>query len=146
MKPSIRSTEQSVVKTGCIRLGRAVMAVMLAVPITVPVDPAKAAEAWDTARAVAGMERLREEISVLTGLAAAQAELLAWNRLRAKTGTGPAVLPARLCTDAALAPWCRVLPATFGILAGGEPAPASDGRANRETPRTQHGQTEDGNQ
>ena len=145
MKPSIRSTERPVLKTGCIRLGRAAMAMVLAVPIALPLAPAKAAEAWDTARAVAGMERLREEISVLTGLAAAQAELLAWNRVRAKTGAGPAVLPAGLCAEAALAPWCRVLPATFGILAGGETAPASDGRTDRETPRTQHGQTEDEN-
>ena len=73
--------------------------------------------AWDIERAFVELERLRMEIRTLSGLAGAQAELLAWNRERAESGAGPAVLPASLC--AALRPWCRVLPATFGADAAG---------------------------
>ena len=129
-------------KHGSFRLGRSVKALMLAVPIALSATPAMAADVWDAARAVAGMERLRTEIGVLTGLAAAQAELLAWNRLRAKTGAGPAVLPARLCAEAALAPWCPALPATFGPAAAvfGVPAPAS-----MAEPSARNRQTEDEN-
>ena len=43
-------------------------------------------------------------------------ELLQWNRERIKTGRAPALLPARLCREAALAAWCPLLPATFGVL------------------------------
>ena len=72
------------------------------------------------------------EIRTLSGLAGAQAELLAWNRERAESGAGPAVLPASLCA-AALRPWCRVLPATFGAdaaRAAGKTAPG-DGADTR---------------
>ena len=70
--------------------------------------------AWDRERAFAGMERLRAGIVVLGGLRDAQRELLQWNRERIKTGRAPALLPARLCREAALAAWCALLPATFG--------------------------------
>ena len=60
------------------------------------------------------MERLREEIAVLRGLAGAQAALEAWNRERAESGAGPASLGVHLCEAAEVAPWCRALPATFG--------------------------------
>ena len=76
-------------------------------------------EAWDIERAFVELERLRMEIRTLSGLAGAQAELLAWNRKRAESGAGPAVLPASLCAAPALRPWCRVLPATFGADAAG---------------------------
>ena len=66
------------------------------------------------ARAFAEMERLRTEVGLLNGLAGAQAALLALNRERAESGAGPALLDGRLCADPALAPWCRVLPETFG--------------------------------
>ena len=72
--------------------------------------------AWDRERAFAGMERLRAEIVVLGGLHGAQRELLQWNRERIKTGRAPALLPARLCREVALAAWCPLLPATFGVL------------------------------
>ena len=71
-------------------------------------------DAWDRERAFAGMERLRAGIVVLGGLRDAQRELLQWNRERIKTGRAPALLPARLCREAALAAWCPLLPATFG--------------------------------
>ena len=74
-------------------------------------------EAWDIERAFVELERLRMEIRTLSGLAGAQTGLLAWNRERAASGAGPAVLPASLC--AALGTWCRVLPATFGADAAG---------------------------
>ena len=73
--------------------------------------------AWDRERAFAGMERLRAGIVVLGGLRDAQRELLQWNRERIKTGRAPALLPARLCREAALAAWCPLLPATFGAAA-----------------------------
>ena len=72
--------------------------------------------AWDRERAFAGMERLRAGIVVLGGLRDAQRELLQWNRERIKTGRAPALLPARLCREVALAAWCPLLPATFGVL------------------------------
>ena len=72
--------------------------------------------AWDRERAFAGMERLRAEIVMLGGLRDAQRELLQWNRERIKTGRAPALLPARLCREVALAAWCPLLPATFGVL------------------------------
>ena len=65
-------------------------------------------------QALAAMEMLREEIATLTALKHAQAALLAWNRGRTEADEGPATLDAALCNDPALAPWCRVLPATFG--------------------------------
>ena len=65
-------------------------------------------------RAYTEMERLRAEIRLLSGLAGAQAALLALNRERVAGGAGAAVLDARLCADPALAPWCRVLVETFG--------------------------------
>ena len=76
-------------------------------------DPAMV---WDRERAFAGMERLRAGIVVLGGLRDAQRELLQWNRERIKTGRAPALLPARLCREVALAAWCPLLPATFGVL------------------------------
>ena len=80
--------------------------------------------AWDRERAFAGMERLRAGIVVLGGLRDAQRELLQWNRERIKTGRAPALLPARLCREAALAAWCALLPATFGAAAGSAIPPA----------------------
>ena len=80
--------------------------------------------AWDRERAFAGMERLRAEIVMLSGLRRAQLELLQWNRERIKTGRAPALLPARLCREAALAAWCALLPATFGAAAGSAIPPA----------------------
>ena len=75
--------------------------------------------AWDMERAFVEMERLRVEVAVLKGIAAAQAALLAWNRERAETVgpdgvPGPVVLAARLCAEPELEIWCRALPATFG--------------------------------
>lgn len=82
------------------------------------------ADAWDLQRAWTEMERLQAEIAVLRGLAAAQAALLAFNRERAGSGGGPAVLDARLCEEPALEEWCRALPASFGRQAGSTPAGA----------------------
>ena len=66
------------------------------------------------AKALAEMERLRDEIQTLAAVRGAQAALLAWNRERARTGAPPAALSTAPCRDAALEPWCRLLPATFG--------------------------------
>ena len=78
-------------------------------------ETTRSVEAWDRERAFAGMERLRAEIVTLGGLHGAQQELLQWNRERIKTGRPPALLPTRLCREAALAAWCPLLPATFGL-------------------------------
>ena len=94
-------------------------------------------EAWNggtpryAERAFVALEKLRSEIVLLRGLAAAQAALLAWNGERADSGAGPAVLPAALCADERLAAWCRALPATFGE----ETARAVDGRKEKDGER-----------
>ena len=119
------------------RVAALAMALAAATAMPFPIH-AGAAEVWDAERAVAGMEQLRAEIRVLTGLAAAQAGLLAWNRARAETGAGPAVLPASLCAETALAPWCRVLPATFGSA-----ATDPDDPAGMAEPPARDGQRED---
>ena len=90
-------------------------------PATVPET-----EAWDLERAWTEMERLQAEIAVLKGLAAAQAALLALNRERFGSGSGPAVLDGRLCEEPVLEAWCRALPATFGARLGNG---AGQGRA-----------------
>ena len=79
-----------------------------------------AAESADAAshireRALAAMEALREEIVTLAALRDAQAALVSWNREGAKTGAPAWALPAGLCRDRALAAWCPLLPATFGV-------------------------------
>ena len=81
--------------------------------------PSGEGRAWDTERAFEEMERLRMEVALLRRLGEAQAALLAWNRERAGSGAGPAVLSARLCAEPGLAIWCRALPATFGADAAG---------------------------
>ena len=81
-----------------------------------------AQERWDSKRALAVMERLREEVVLLTGLKETQEALLGWNLERAKTGAQPLRLPPALCREAALAAWCARLPATFETSAGGPPS------------------------
>lgn len=83
-------------------------------PAAAASDSAKPGTAWDRERAFVEMERLRAEIVTLTGLGAAQKELLLWNRERLKTGAAPAVLPALLCREAEIGAWCSLLPGTFG--------------------------------
>ena len=82
--------------------------------------------AWDRERAYAGMEALRAEIVMLSGLGGAQLELLRWNRERIKTAGPPAHLPARLCREAKLNAWCALLPATFGAAARPAVPPAGN--------------------
>ena len=77
---------------------------------------ARSVEAWDRERAFAGMERLRAEIVMLSGLHGAQRELLQWNRERIKTGRAPALLPPRLCREAAR----RLVPVAAGDLRCGQ--------------------------
>ena len=79
------------------------------------------------AQALAEMERLRDEIQILAAVRGAQAALLAWNRERARTGAPPAALSTAPCRDAALEPWCRLLPATFGNDVSGKNS-GGDGR------------------
>ena len=94
--------------------------------------------AWDRERAFAGMERLRAEIVMLSGLHGAQRELLQWNRERIKTGRAPSVLPPRLCREMPLAAWCPLLPATFGV-ASRAPAGSAVMSAAENTPPTESG-------
>lgn len=75
-------------------------------------------EAWDGERGFVELERLQAEVRMLRMLAGAQEALLAWNRERAESGGGPAVLPAALCAEPEIGAWCRTLPATFGPDAG----------------------------
>lgn len=107
-----------------LRIAAAALAAMLGALAATPaaiaqdasgsVDPWDKGTPWNMARAFAEMERLRAEIGLLNGLAGAQAALLELNRERAESGAGPALLDGRLCADPALAPWCRLLPETFG--------------------------------
>ena len=83
---------------------------------------AAAPERWDSKRALAAMERVREEIVLLTGLKETQEALLGWNIERVKTGAPPLRLAPALCREAALAAWCVRLPATFETAAGGGPS------------------------
>ena len=98
----------------------AMVGAMAAMPAAITEDASTDVEAWERGtpwtmeRAFSELERLQAEIRLLNGLAGAQAALLALNRERAASGAGTAVLDARLCADPALAPWCRVLPQTFG--------------------------------
>ena len=99
---------------------------------TGPGKDGRSVDAWDRERAFAGMEGLRAGIVVLGGLRDAQLELLHWNRERIKTGRAPALLPDRLCREVALAAWCPLLPATFGVLgraAAGSTAMSTAGSA-----------------
>ena len=89
--------------------------------------PAGESRAWDMERAFEEMERLQAEVALLRRLGEAQAALLAWNRERAETGAGPAVLAARLCAEPGLGIWCRALPATFGGDAAGSAKAADHG-------------------
>lgn len=96
---------------GAARVVAMVCALAAAGPAPVP---AGEAGAWDAERTFLEMEQLRAEIRTLRALAGAQAALLAWNRERAESGAGPAVLPQALCAEEGLAPWCRTLVHTFG--------------------------------
>ena len=95
-------------------------------------------EAWNAERAFLEMERLQAEIGVLRALAGAQAALLALNRERAESGAAPVLLQQGLCAEEELAPWCRVLPATFGANAvsgtnvSGTSVMAADGRDGKD--------------
>ena len=116
-------------KTGRVAVAlAAALAAMFAMP-----EPAAAGEdeAWNAERAFLEMERMQAEIGVLRALAGAQTALLAWNRERAESGAGPAVLGPHLCAEEGLAPWCRVLPATFGADA----ATAAGGRDGKDGER-----------
>ena len=75
-------------------------------------------EVWDSERGFLELERLQAEVRMLRMLAGAQEALLAWNRERAESVAGPAVLPEALCAEPGIGPWCRALPATFGPDAG----------------------------
>ena len=90
--------------------------------------------AWDMERAFEEVERLQAEVALLRRLGEAQAALLAWNRERADSAAGSAVLSGRLCTEPALAAWCRALPATFGADAA-EAAKAADDGQGRDRER-----------
>ena len=96
--------------------------------------PSGESRAWDTERAFEEMERLQAEVALLRRLGEAQAALLAWNRERADSGAGSAVLSGRLCTEPVLAVWCRALPATFGADAA-EAVKATDDGHGRDRER-----------
>ena len=88
--------------------------VSLAMSSAAAQEPNPENRAWDMERAFGEMERLQAEVALLRRLGEAQAALLAWNRGRADSGAGPAVLSARLCAEPGIEIWCRALPATFG--------------------------------
>ena len=95
-----------------------------AVEATAKDGPGAAAADW-TGVAVL-KERIEGEIAELEALAAAQEELLEWNRSRAEIGLEPAALDPGVCLGEALEGWCPLLPATFGAV----PADGASGRAD----------------
>ena len=88
-------------------------------------------EAWDGERGFLELERLQAEVRMLRMLAGAQEALFAWNRERAESGAGPAVLAGALCNEPGIGPWCRALPATFGPDAGRSAADEPEGDKER---------------
>ena len=76
---------------------------------------------WAKAHAEARrvVEELRSEIAAMKRIRAAQKELMAWNEERARLGMGAATLRPELCRENEVERWCRLLPATFGVMEDG---------------------------
>ena len=117
------------------RAARGMAALLVAAALILPA-PARAEDSWSGERAFVELERLQAEVRMLRALAGAQAALLAWNRERARSGAGPAVLPQALCGDEEIRPWCRALPASFGLGAGRADTPAGEPEAETLAPET----------
>ena len=122
------------------------MAALLAAMILILPAAARADESWSAERAFVELERLQAEVRTLRALAGAQAALLAWNRERAESGGGPAVLPEALCGEPEIEAWCRALPATFGAQAGRAAETRVPGTLVPGTRVSGNGQGEDGKQ
>ena len=112
----------------------AVLAVLLLLPaswaqaagsdLTPPPEPAGAPAAdggWAQAHAEARrtVEELRSEIAAMKRIRAAQKELMAWNLERARLGMAAKSLRPELCLEKEIQRWCRLFPATFGIMEDG---------------------------
>ena len=74
--------------------------------------------AWDVAKqgALLGVERLKQEIQMLSALSVLQNRLLEWNTVLVESGVGPSRLEVALCEEEELRVWCGILPATFGLV------------------------------
>ena len=82
-------------------------------------DGAPAADGgWAKAHAQARrvVEELRSEIGAMKRIRAAQKELMAWNKERARLGLAARTLRPELCREEEIGRWCRLLPATFGVM------------------------------
>ena len=102
---------------------RAVMAglLLLLASWAQAVEPDGAAPAdggWAKAHAEARrvVEELRSEIGAMKRIRAAQKELMAWNEERARLGLAARTLRPELCGEEEIGRWCRLLPATFGVM------------------------------
>lgn len=87
-------------------------------------EPAEAPAAdgsWAEAHAEARrtVEELRSEIAAMKRIRVAQKELMAWNLERAQLGMAAKSLRPELCRDKEIGRWCRLLPATFGVVEDG---------------------------
>ncbi len=106
---------------------RAVMAGLLLLlaswaPAVEPDGAAPAADGgWAKAHAEARrvVEELRSEIGAMKRIRAAQKELTAWNEERARLGLAARTLRPELCREEEIGRWCRLLPATFGVMEDG---------------------------
>ncbi len=81
-------------------------------------DTALAPEGWAAAR-LEGLkvrEALAREVAGMRRLLAVQKELGAWNRERAEVGSAVRTLRPEICGEEELERWCRLLPATFGVM------------------------------
>lgn len=76
---------------------------------------------WAKAHAEARrvVEELRSEIGAMKRIRAAQKELMAWNGERARLGLAARTLRPELCREEEIGRWCRLLPATFGVMEDG---------------------------
>lgn len=76
---------------------------------------------WAEAHAQANrtVEELRSEIAAMKRIRSAQKELMAWNLERAQLGMAAKSLRPELCLDKEIQRWCRLFPATFGVMEDG---------------------------
>lgn len=90
-------------------------------PAPEPAEAPAADGGWAEAHAQARrtVEELRSEIAAMKRIRAAQKELMAWNLERAQLGMAAKSLRPDLCLEKEIQRWCRLLPATFGVMEDG---------------------------
>lgn len=90
-------------------------------PEPAPAEAPAADGSWAQAHAEARrtVEELRSEIAAMKRIRAAQKELMAWNLERTELGMAVKSLRPELCREKEIQRWCRLFPATFGVMEDG---------------------------